>query len=98
MYNLKNFTRKSNVSLLFAISQNQINDSFYTFFDFVLLLTKLDFDFEETTGTVRLLKNDSFDSFSEEEKKGMNWKRVFFYGINKQGLFSLRDVDVTEFM
>lgn len=47
----------------------------------------MDFDFEETIGTVWIIKNDSFDSFTEEEKKGMNWKRVFFYGIKKNGMF-----------
>jgi hypothetical protein len=95
LHNLKNYSRKTNLSIMVKTSCQNLSNKFYFYFDKIFNLEDLDFNMEETNGIVKILKNQHIDVFSMESVYGLGSKKVFFWGIKKTGSLNFRDIDIT---
>ena len=95
LHNLKNYSRKTNISLLISSYNEERIEKYFMYFDKVFYLNDLDFNMDDTNGTIKVFKNSHIDCFSLENIYGLGSKKVFFWGLKKNGELKFRDIDIT---
>lgn len=95
LHNLKNYSRKSNISFLISVYREEKIEKQFMYFDKIFTLNDLDFNMDNTNGSIQVFKNSHIDCFSLENIYGLGSKKVFFWGLKKNGELKFRDIDIT---